>query len=70
VGEENKGWTIAKALLQHERNFISSFGLGGSADVPGNSGMGGIVKIAKNYIGEKEGKISNGYFRGKVAAQR
>ena len=70
VGEENKGWTIAKALLQHERNFISSFGLGGSADVPGNSGMGGIVKIAKNYIGEKEGKISDGYFRGKVAAHK
>ena len=27
IGELNSGWTIAKALLQHERAFISSFGL-------------------------------------------
>ncbi|MFV2090031.1 MAG: acyl-CoA dehydrogenase family protein, partial [Pseudomonadales bacterium] len=26
IGEENRGWTIAKRLLQHERSFVSSGG--------------------------------------------
>ena len=37
VGEENAGWTIAKALLQHERNFISNFGLAGAASSGGGN---------------------------------
>ena len=43
IGEENQGWTIAKKLLQHERNFISNFGLAGG----GGSSTKGIVGIAK-----------------------
>jgi len=31
VYEENKGWTVAKYLLGHEREMISGMGLGGSA---------------------------------------
>ncbi|MBB3764252.1 acyl-CoA dehydrogenase family protein [Sphingomicrobium lutaoense] len=31
VHEENKGWTVAKYLLGHEREMISGMGLGGSA---------------------------------------
>ena len=48
VGVENSGWTIAKKLLQHERNFISNFGLAG-----GGTGSGAdVVNIAKKYLGE------------------
>ena len=55
VGEENAGWTIAKALLQHERNFISNFGLAG-----GGTGSGAdVVNIAKKYLGEKNGQIAD-----------
>ena len=48
VGELNAGWTIAKALLQHERAFISNFGLA--------SAMGSgkdLVSIAKKHVGEE-----------------
>ena len=61
VGELNAGWTIAKKLLQHERKFISNFGLA--------AGMGSkkdVVSLAKKHFGEDEGKISNPIFRSKV----
>ena len=35
IGELNAGWTIAKKLLQHERAFISNFGLAGAAAAGG-----------------------------------
>ncbi|HLK35250.1 MAG TPA: acyl-CoA dehydrogenase family protein [Polyangiaceae bacterium] len=36
VGEVNAGWTVAKALLGHERSMIASvMGSGGRRDVPG-----------------------------------
>ena len=57
VGELNAGWTIAKKLLQHERKFISNFGLA--------AGMGSkkdVVSLAKKHFGEDEGKISNPIF--------
>ena len=55
VGVENSGWTIAKKLLQHERNFISNFGLAG-----GGTGSGAdVVSIAKKYLGEDNGKIAH-----------
>ena len=65
IGELNNGWTIAKALLQHERAFISSFGLA--------SAMGSgrdLVSIAKKHIGEENGKISNGFYRSEIASHK
>ena len=65
IGQLNSGWAIAKALLQHERAFISSFGLG--------SGMGSgrdLVSIAKKHIGEEDGKISNGFYRSQIASHK
>ena len=49
VGELNAGWTIAKKLLQHERKFISNFGLA--------AGMGSkkdVVSLAKKHFGEDD----------------
>ena len=45
IGELNAGWTIAKALLQHEREFISKFGL---ASAMGSGGKD-IVSLAKKH---------------------
>ena len=44
VGELNAGWTIAKKLLQHERKFISNFGLA--------AGMGSkkMLFISKKHL--------------------
>ena len=66
VGEVNAGWTIAKALLQHERNFISNFGLAGAASGGGND----VVTLAKKHFGEEDGKIANGIFRSDVTTHK
>ena len=62
VGELDAGWTIAKKLLQHERTFISNFGLAAAAGSKKD-----LVTIAKKHFGENAGKISNSFFRTEVA---
>jgi acyl-CoA dehydrogenase len=37
VGEENRGWDVAKYLLGHEREMISGMGLGGEKEALGKS---------------------------------
>ena len=66
IGELNAGWTIAKALLQHEREFISKFGL---ASAMGSGGKD-IVSLAKKHLGEENGKISNGFYRSEITAHK
>ena len=65
IGQQNAGWAIAKALLQHERAFLSSFGLASSM----GSGRD-LVSIAKKHIGEEDGKISNGFYRSQITAHK
>ena len=66
VGELNKGWTIAKRLLQHERQMISGIG--------GNSALGGsgskLEDIAKDYVGAEDNKISDPSIRLDVTNHR
>ena len=67
VGELNKGWTIAKRLLQHERQMVSGIG--------GNSALGGtgrqVNDIAKQYAGETpDGRIDNPALRSDVTHHR
>lgn len=64
VGEINKGWTIAKRLLQHEREMISGMGMGSGG------GGSGLADLAKDYIGEADGKISDATVRDPVARQK
>jgi len=66
VGELNKGWTIAKRLLQHERQMISNIG--------GNSALGGssskLEDVAKKYIGEAQDQIADPFIRSDVCEHR
>jgi len=66
VGELNKGWTIAKRLLQHERQMISGIG--------GNSALGGtgtrMENVAKQYVGESDGLIADPAIRADVCEHR
>ncbi|MDO9461524.1 MAG: acyl-CoA dehydrogenase family protein, partial [Alphaproteobacteria bacterium] len=64
VGTLNAGWTIAKALLQHERNMIG--GMGG-ANIPGGSGLRSPSAAAKRYAGEIKGKIADPALRLEIA---
>lgn len=66
VGEPNKGWTIAKRLLQHERQMIS--GIGGMSAL-GGSGRA-MEDYAKEYLGEESGRIADPVLRARVANHR
>ena len=63
IGEVNRGWTIAKRLLQHERNMVA--GMGGASAAPrANTGLQDVVK---QYVGETDGQIADPVVREKVA---
>lgn len=66
VGELNNGWTIAKRLLQHERQMISGIG--------GNTALGGsgtqLEDIAKQYVGEERGRIADPAVRNAITEHR
>ena len=66
IGNLNKGWTIAKRLLQHERQMVSGIG--------GNSALGGsgtqLEHVAKQYVGEMEGQIADPAIRSGVTEHR
>lgn len=66
VGELNKGWTIAKRLLQHERNMVA--GIGGNSAI-GASGRK-LEDLAKRYVGEQDGRISDPGLRLLVSSHR
>lgn len=63
VGELNRGWTVGKRLLQFERSGIG--GLSGGGRARGTPG-GKLVKIAKQYLGEEDGRIGQPVVREKV----
>ena len=64
VGGLNRGWTIAKKLLQHERQNISAGGFGGGSGAE-------IEEIAKHYVGvDDQGRLADGDLRGRIAAHK
>lgn len=63
VGELNKGWTVGKRLLQHERSGMESL-VAGSA----SGADAGLVPEAKRLLGEDAGKIADAELRGDVLA--
>ena len=65
VGELNKGWTIAKRLLQHEREMISGMGLGS-----GGTGGAALEELARDYIGSGEGRLGDESLRGSITKQK
>jgi alkylation response protein AidB-like acyl-CoA dehydrogenase len=66
VGELNKGWTIAKRLLQHERQMIS--GIGGMSALGGSGRK--LEDSAKEYLGEAGGRIADATLRRQVIGHR
>ena len=66
VGELNKGWTIAKRLLQHERQMVSV--------IKGNTPLARatslkLQELAKQYAGDAE-QITDAVLRDKVCRHR
>ncbi|MEM0953608.1 MAG: acyl-CoA dehydrogenase family protein [Pseudomonadota bacterium] len=59
MGEEGKGWEIAKYLLTHEREMISSFGIGGGRT---------LGQVAADTLGlDASGRLANPVLRNSLA---
>lgn len=68
IGNLNEGWSIAKRLLQHERTMISGMGLGGGG--AGGGAQSSLENIAKQYLGEEDGKIAQTVVRDQIARHK
>ncbi len=62
VGEPNKGWTIAKRLLEHERK-----GIGGIGERARERAEVTPASAAKRYVGETKGRIADATLRDAIA---
>jgi alkylation response protein AidB-like acyl-CoA dehydrogenase len=64
VGPLNGGWTIAKRLLQHERQGISGANTGGGTPPPGTLSGPPLTELATTYIGVgDDGRLADGDLR-------
>ena len=60
VGPLNGGWTIAKRLLQHERQGISGANTSGAAPPPGSLTGPPITELATTYVGlGEDGRLTD-----------
>jgi alkylation response protein AidB-like acyl-CoA dehydrogenase len=60
------GWSVAKALLGHERSMIAdAFGVAGGRRRDG--GPSALVEQARRYLGERDGRIADDLLRDEVA---
>jgi len=63
IGKVNGGWTVAKALLAHERTMI--------ADAFGAASSGGkrrsFAEWARDYVGSEDGRLADGALRDRIA---
>src|SRR5262249_16743462 len=62
VGRVNGGWTIAKALLGHERTMIA--GMGASERTTSDS----LPDLARRYLDEEDGALGDAVLRDRIAA--
>ena len=61
VGEIDKGWTIAKYLLTHERSMISGFGSTAA-------GQKTLSELAVDAVGLEDGKLADPLLRADIAS--
>jgi len=65
VGQLNGGWTIAKRLLQHERNGMGNRSEGGPRQAEN------LGDVAKRYVGVDEtGRLADADLRGRITTQK
>jgi alkylation response protein AidB-like acyl-CoA dehydrogenase len=67
VGVVNGGWTVAKTLLNFERSGMGTGSLGGGRRAAGGGHGHRIAALAKEAVGERDGKIADGALRDQVA---
>ncbi len=66
VGRIDGGWTVAKALLGHERSMIAdAFGTGGGRRARNEAET--LAGFARRYLGEREGRLADPVLRDRLA---
>lgn len=65
VGKPGEGWTIAKRLLQYERTNIAAAAQSGLGGTPSGKSL---PALAREYRGERSGRIADPTLRDRVAA--
>jgi alkylation response protein AidB-like acyl-CoA dehydrogenase len=65
VGEIDGGWTVAKALLSHERSMVAEAFGGGRARAEGKRSP--LVELADRYLGMQDGRIADPVVRDQIA---
>lgn len=64
VSKMNAGWTVAKALLGHERSMIADvFGAGG----PGQPKGSALAALARRHLGAGDGRVADPVLRDQIA---
>ncbi len=64
VGEINKGWTVGKRLLQHERSNITTLAGAGAGLTPAERTL---KELAHDYVGTDGGKVADADLRSRMA---
>jgi len=64
ISKLNAGWTVAKALLGHERSMIADV-FGGGAPRKGKGSA--LAALARRHLGDDEGCISDAVLRDQIA---
>ncbi len=63
VGTQNRGWTVAKRLLQHERSGISMLASGENREAGPD-----LPDVARSYVGQENGRIADPTLRDAIAS--
>ncbi|MEZ5596996.1 MAG: acyl-CoA dehydrogenase family protein [Pseudomonadales bacterium] len=66
VGELNKGWTVAKRLLQYERSGATRSAPAEKKDKPAKKRVNLLARLAKTYVGEDAGRIAEPALRREI----
>ena len=62
-----KGWTVAKALLGHERNMIGDIFGAGLASRGKQANKNPLAELAREYVGDDAGQLSDPVLRDRVS---
>lgn len=66
IGEIDGGWTVAKALLGHERHMIADAFGGGAGQRKGRGGSP-LADLARRYLGNGSGRLRDAVLRDEIA---
>ncbi len=69
VHQMNRGWTVAKRLLQHERSGIHMLAAAVTARSAPTSGLS-LTEAAHQYVGTQDGRIADPQLRDDIIANR